>query len=745
MIASGSAVEIALDYHRRGWCPIPIPFGKKAPVIPGWQDLRLTPSEIEQRFSSQSNIGVINGEASNWLGDVDLDHPDAVRLAPEYLPLTVTFGREGNPKSHYLYQLSAPASTKQHTTSKGMAVELRVNGQTIFPGSTHPSGELVEWTADGEPAIVDPKYLHRCVEQLAAAVKAIHDPQPTSEPTRETTKPARQEATDDETLERARRYVAKMRPAISEQGGHNQTYKVACKLVLVFDLSPSDAMTVLRQYNKRCEPPWTEQELQHKIDDATKSPVGGGFSSDDNPIANGKYFPNSEGKDKLMAVSLADVASEIRERADGAPFVANGCLFVHRGDEIHWLERTEDVFGWLADHGGANWYAGPSFPTKPELRAFVKRTSKQFEAIERYPHEPRIDGHYYMCGESAEGDGSHLQQLLDMFSPETTIDRDLLQAFAMTIAWGGPGGSRPGFILTADGRGFGKTTTVEKIASIFGGCVSFSITDKAKDLKERLLSTDALARRVAFLDNIKTNKLSSGDLEALLTASEISGKRMYHGDATRPNTITWAFTLNGVALSKDMSERCVIIRMKKPTFSGDWAANISAFINDNRQHLIADIIAALRGERFKLDKYSRWGLWEREVLERLPEPNEAQRVIQERAAAVDSDLEEADIIADGFRGNLARLGYSVDVEQVFIPSKIAADWFSQITGDKIRTVAACRTVNQMIQEGQLPFMKKNTHNGWGRGFVWSPEEADIDTAIATDIEERMGRMGHMGQ
>ncbi len=39
-----------------------------------------------------------------------------------------------------------------------MIVELRSTGcQTVFPGSVHPSGGLIEWSSNGEPAEVDPK------------------------------------------------------------------------------------------------------------------------------------------------------------------------------------------------------------------------------------------------------------------------------------------------------------------------------------------------------------------------------------------------------------------------------------------------------------------------------------------------------------------------------------------------------------------------------------------------------------
>ena len=56
-------------------------------------------------------------------------------------------------------------------------------------------------------------------------------------------------------IERARRYVQKCDAAISGQGGHDQTFHVACVLVHGFDLPEGDALTVLQEWNGACSPP----------------------------------------------------------------------------------------------------------------------------------------------------------------------------------------------------------------------------------------------------------------------------------------------------------------------------------------------------------------------------------------------------------------------------------------------------------------------------------------------------------
>jgi hypothetical protein len=70
------------------------------------------------------------------------------------------------------------------------------------------------------------------------------------------------------TSERARRYVAQIPGAVSGAGGHNQTFAVACSLVHGFALNESEALDLLREYNLRCSPPWSERELLHKVQSA---------------------------------------------------------------------------------------------------------------------------------------------------------------------------------------------------------------------------------------------------------------------------------------------------------------------------------------------------------------------------------------------------------------------------------------------------------------------------------------------
>jgi hypothetical protein len=67
---------------------------------------------------------------------------------------------------------------------------------------------------------------------------------------------------------RARAYISAMPSAISGQHGHDATFAVAKKLVHDFGMSEPDAWPILLDYNARCQPPWSERELRHKLHSA---------------------------------------------------------------------------------------------------------------------------------------------------------------------------------------------------------------------------------------------------------------------------------------------------------------------------------------------------------------------------------------------------------------------------------------------------------------------------------------------
>lgn len=170
-------LDDVLSLHARGFAVVPMPYGQKRPVTPGWQDLRLDVTGIRTAFGRPSNVGVVLGTPSGGLVDIDLDGPKAQALGHVFLPRTeLVSGRTSAPASHWFFLVESPVKTTKYidplATSGGdraMLVELRASGaQTLVPPSVHPSGEPITWAQNGEPAEVDADLLLGAVARVAA-------------------------------------------------------------------------------------------------------------------------------------------------------------------------------------------------------------------------------------------------------------------------------------------------------------------------------------------------------------------------------------------------------------------------------------------------------------------------------------------------------------------------------------------------------------------------------------------------
>jgi putative DNA primase/helicase len=167
------AVALAYRYKDRGFSPIPVPLGTKSPKITGWQNLIIERDQLSRFFTERlSNIGILLGDASGGLVDIDLDCEEALRLADFFLPKTgMVFGRMTKPASHGIYRTPNPGSRHAFNDPDGKSlVEVRANGcMTIFPGSIHPRGEEIRFDCDDEPAQVEFDQLVSDASHLAAA------------------------------------------------------------------------------------------------------------------------------------------------------------------------------------------------------------------------------------------------------------------------------------------------------------------------------------------------------------------------------------------------------------------------------------------------------------------------------------------------------------------------------------------------------------------------------------------------
>lgn len=465
------------------------------------------------------------------------------------------------------------------------------------------------------------------------------------------------------------------------------------------------------------------------------------------PFSNYREF----GEGEIEPRELEDIANDLIKRTDGWPKRVGSNLFVDTGkkeDPIRWLRDSSDLFSWIKrEIPNTEWKdKKDGLITKVELLKDLKANAESFTDISHLPHEPSIPGIYYtsQCRASytAEGDGSLLDEFVNRFNPDDEHDRQLIAAYFTTLFWGGAGGRRPIFLVTSDdGTGSGKSKLCEIAGKLAGGSMLFGQTEPIETLKTRLLSDSGRKYRHVFLDNLKSNKFSSGELEGLITSEDISGRGLYVGNANRPNHLVFGLTVNGASLSRDLSERSIVIKVKKPkAYSANWESTTFDFIERFHTELVNDILWSLRN-RPTLDigaAATRWPLWERDILSRCCLDGDDLRKVQDllkvRRGAVDADGDEFERFEWFVEEKLAYLGYDTESDNVFIASKTMCEWWNEANNTREKVVAVGRNLKQMIsQKGSLcKLSPKDTTKS--RGFLFKFNEGNDE--FRNDIEER---------
>ncbi|SIN68985.1 putative DNA primase/helicase [Singulisphaera sp. GP187] len=145
----------------------------------------------------------------------------------------------------------ATEDTTQPDVSRNGTTNPSTNGTLVAPV---PTLDLVDFLG-GFPATT---------QQGGRPSETKSDEQPKKKRARNRT----DETDDDLKMRLAQKCAAKFAISVSHQGGHPQTFDLACTIVHKYDLSVAQATDIVREYGSKCDPPWSERELEHKIDDA---------------------------------------------------------------------------------------------------------------------------------------------------------------------------------------------------------------------------------------------------------------------------------------------------------------------------------------------------------------------------------------------------------------------------------------------------------------------------------------------
>lgn len=233
----------------------------KHPIGKRWQKSAINDlDEARDVFRGhRGNIGVFLGRQYLL---VDIDGDDGYRSLAELgdLPLTLT-SKSGSGGEHRIFAFASHQDpsliTNRSKILPGFDVKTR-EGQFVAAPSMHRSGQRYRWTVPIAPTQL-PDSLYERIKKAPANVVSLRVPVRTD---------------DAESLERrCRAYIAKIPPAISGSGGHDQTFAAARAIAGYIDkgMPESTAWNLFVEYNNACQPPWSERELLHKFTEAMKA------------------------------------------------------------------------------------------------------------------------------------------------------------------------------------------------------------------------------------------------------------------------------------------------------------------------------------------------------------------------------------------------------------------------------------------------------------------------------------------
>ncbi len=241
----------ALAYARHGYSVLPLETRGKRPLTERgvysstWQEMA-----IRQWWCTwpEANIGL--AVRPDWVViDVDVRSGgnDTIKLWPT-MPATPTqITASGG--MHFVFR--RPVGELRGKAAKG--VDVLGYGRYIVTAPSVIGGVAYQWVRK-----LSTTPLAECPQWLVDMI--VVPPVSTSSPPRVDN--------PGDVVERARRYVAAIEGAVSGQGGHAQTFRVAQALVRGFCLDEVTALMLLGEYNARCSPPWRERDLVHKIKSA---------------------------------------------------------------------------------------------------------------------------------------------------------------------------------------------------------------------------------------------------------------------------------------------------------------------------------------------------------------------------------------------------------------------------------------------------------------------------------------------
>lgn len=450
--------------------------------------------------------------------------------------------------------------------------------------------------------------------------------------------------------------------------------------------------------------------------------------------------PSENGRPRLVkaALSMAQIRTDLQAVTGDWPRRLGPKLFFDDGGTIHYADDVHKLYAIIQGKGAIRWTGGQgqggrTLVTQHQFHAFLQEYATDYDEVTQYPLCPmpaRVYSSWRRKG-TYQPTGQYLNALLAEFDPASDLDARLIRALMLTLVWGGPPGARPLFIITGDdesGQETGKSRLIYRLSAAVGGYAEIKDLGTRRfgdDICKQALGPVAMRHRIMLLDNT-TGVLRSSDLTSIITSPTISGRASHERQAARANYVTWAITTNDLGLNTDLATRCAVIRLTMPDRDArpNWEAEVAAYVDEHREEILVDCIAALQGKRHEITvRRNRFPAWCDQVLALDEKVNELLPRLAEGADEADLDMED---IANFFVELRSRWGSSGVTE--FTPTQIGEVW-RDANADGLATGWVVRRLRQAIARGKhislRPRGKK--HGGlwiWDRNWEEPEREAD---------------------
>lgn len=221
----------------------------KRPLIP-WS--QLGPGEQIPVMDNQ-NRGVATGHRSG-IFVVDCDDDQATQWFVDTFDPPPTYTVQTRRGFHFYFRLP---SFEVATTHGALRDKIDVLGEGAY---------VLGIPSEGKTVINDLPPAHAPV--ALQQHPALHRTARVSEPGAAAPTPVSDPAELALRTVKAGRYLSNQPACIEGQGGSAVLWRICLHLVRKLELPLDVCMALLQPYNQRCLPPWSEQELQHKLEDA---------------------------------------------------------------------------------------------------------------------------------------------------------------------------------------------------------------------------------------------------------------------------------------------------------------------------------------------------------------------------------------------------------------------------------------------------------------------------------------------